>query len=183
MPIRRKFLLIFGAISLVPLVLMGALAYRNGEEAIRTSLGGSFRLLAQEAIDKVDRGLYEVQRNVSTWAGLDMMQELVTDDLDAKISTFLISINREYGYFTEIEALNKKGMVVASSRADAIGKDRRAEARYQRALKAESSIEDAAWDPETNLVDVRFPRPRPVRTRARSSAPDREVWVDDWCAC
>jgi len=159
MPIRRKFLLIFGAISLVPLVLMGALAYRNGEEAIRTSLGGSFRLLAQEAIDKVDRGLYEVQRNVSTWAGLDMMQELVTDDLDAKISTFLISINREYGYFASIEALNKKGMVVASSRADAIGKDRRAEARYQRALKAESSIEDAAWDPETKLWVVTFTFP------------------------
>jgi PAS domain S-box-containing protein len=159
MPIRRKFLLILGALSLVPLVLMGALSYRNGEEAIRTSLGGSFRLLAQEAIDKVDRGLFEVQRNVSTWAGLDMMQELVTDDLDTKISTFLISINREYGYFAEIEAVNKKGLVVASSSADALGKDRRAEARYQRALKAESSIEDAAWDPETKLWVVTFTFP------------------------
>jgi PAS domain S-box-containing protein len=159
MPIRRKFLLILGALSLVPLVLMGALSYRNGEEAIRTSLGGSFRLLAQEAIDKVDRGLYEVQRNVSTWARLDMMQELVTDDLDARISTFLISINREYGYFAQIEALNKKGTVVASSSADAIGKDRRSEARYQRALKAQASLEDAAWDPETRLWVVTFTFP------------------------
>src|SRR5262249_15762865 len=151
MPIRRKFLLILGALSLVPLALVGVLSYRRGEEAIRTSLGGSFQLLAQEAMDKVDRGLYEVQRNVTIWSPLDLWQELVRDDLDAKTSPFLLSLNREYGYFAEIEALNRKGMVVASTTADAIGKDRRAEARYQQALRGQPSVDDAALDAETGL--------------------------------
>jgi len=156
MPIRRKLLLIFGALSLVPVVLMGGLAYLNGEEATRRSLGDSFRGLAEEASDKVDRGLYEVQRTVGTWAGLDVMQELVTDDLDAKISRFLIAINREYGYYAEIDALNKKGVVVASSQPQAVGKERRTAAYYTRGLAGEPAILDAELDPELGRWVVTF---------------------------
>src|SRR5262245_47984013 len=156
MPIRRKLLLTFGALSLIPVVAMGTLAFLNGEEATRRSLGDSFRGLAEETSDKVDRGLYEVQRTVSTWAGLDVMQELVTDDLDSKISRFLIAINREYGYFAEIDALNKKGVIVASSQPQAVGKERRSAAYYSRGLAGEPTIQDAEFDPEVGHWVVTF---------------------------
>lgn len=123
MPIRVKTILVFLILSLVPLAALGWLAYKNGEETIQQSLGASFEQIASEAIDKVDRSLYEVYQNVQTWAGLEFMQEVITGDVDAKVSSFLVGVSNEYHYFIRLSVLNHQREAVASSDFGMIGKD------------------------------------------------------------
>lgn len=44
MKIRTKFIIVFFALSLGPLALIGAIAYGNGQRAIEESLGRLFEL-------------------------------------------------------------------------------------------------------------------------------------------
>src|SRR6185436_6925877 len=114
MRLQTKTALIFLALSLLPLFLMGGVAYLTAEDAIKKSLGSSFQKIAHEASDKVDRNIYEIYRNIDTWSKLDLMQEVITGDLDGNITSFLIGLNKEYGYFSSIVAFNRAGKAVAS---------------------------------------------------------------------
>src|SRR5207247_697921 len=115
MRIRVKFLIFSLALSLVPLTLVGILSYKIGEESIRDNLGTVFQHSARETADQLDRNLYEFRHSTQTWAGLDPMQDVLTDDVDAKISSFLIHISRQTPYLSTITVLNQKGIVIASS--------------------------------------------------------------------
>ena len=97
MRLQIKTTVTFLLLSLLPLILAGVVAYPVALNAMKTSLGSSFQQIAQETIDKVDRSVYEVYQNVSTWSKLDIMQEILTGDLDGKISTYLMELKREYG--------------------------------------------------------------------------------------
>ena len=159
MRIRTKALLIFSILSLVPLAVIGVIAYKNGEETIKESLGVSFQQIAHETIDKVDRSLYEVYHNVQTWAGLDLMQEVITGDVDGKISSFLIGLNKEYGSFSSLDALNRDGELVASSDPAMIGKTLAQEAPYLGAVRGRAYVSDVQFDAmgQTWVATFAFP--------------------------
>jgi hypothetical protein len=123
MKIRTKTAIIFLILSLVPLTLIGNISYQYGKEAIKKSLGVTFQQVAHQTIDKVDRNLYDVYRNVKTWGELELMEEVITGDLDGKISSFLMRLAKEYGHFSSIDLLNSDGIVIASSRTALIGQN------------------------------------------------------------
>ncbi|WDT75666.1 MAG: EAL domain-containing protein [Candidatus Manganitrophus sp.] len=142
MKIRTKTTLIFLTFSLIPLVFIGAFAYKTGQTAIMQSLGGSFQQIANQTIDKVDRSLYDVHRNVKTWAELDLMEEVITGDLDGRISSFLIRLSKEYGSFSSIHVLNTDGTIIASSRPDRIGSEFNQENLFMKVIRGEGAIQD-----------------------------------------
>jgi PAS domain S-box-containing protein len=158
MPIRTKAVLILLTLSLVPLAAIGWLACTSGEESIRHNLGSSFQRLAREAIDQVDRDLHGVYRNVQTWAQLDVMQEVLTGDVDARISSFLVRLGREYGYFSSLVALNRKGEAVASNDPALIGREMRQEDCHQ-AMAGKASVGDVHLDPVQQAWVVTFAFP------------------------
>ncbi len=130
MQIRAKTTFILLVSSLTPLGLVGTIAYRNGEGAIRESMDESFQQLAYEAIDKVDRSLFRTVQDVRTWAGLDLMQEVSTGDPGGKVSSFLVEVHQEYGHFSNIDALSPEGRVAASSHPRRIGLNLKEEPSY-----------------------------------------------------
>ena len=144
MRIRTKFILILLVLSLVPLAVIGTIAYQNGKRVMKRSLGSSFQQIAHEAIDKVDRSLYEVYHNVQTWAELDLMQEVITGDVDGKISTFFLGLSKEHGYFLSIDAINSEGVIIASSQPKMIGFHVRQEDLYT--FNGQPHIEDVHLD-------------------------------------
>jgi PAS domain S-box-containing protein len=146
MRVRTKFILTLLGITLLPFLLIGRLVYRRGETALRESLGASFERMAAEAIDKVDRSLHEVQQNVQTWAGLELMQEVVTGDLDGKIASFLLGVQREYKTFSRIEVFDASGEVVASSDPSSVGRPVSDEATLSTALSGRGAVRDVRRD-------------------------------------
>ncbi len=120
MRVRTKLFLILLGLTLVPLITAGVITLQQGERALRERLGTSFQRMAAETMDKVDRSLYEVYREVQLWAGLELMQEVVTGDLDGRISSFLMAVNEDAD-FVNLDTVDNEGIVVASSDATRIG--------------------------------------------------------------
>lgn len=159
MKIRTKFTIIFLLLSLLPLTIIGIISYKNGEEAIKKNLGLTFQQMAYGTIDKIDRTLYEVYHNVQIWSELDLMQEVITDDIDTKISSFLIALNKEYGYFSDISVLDAQGRIVASSDLELIDNVFAQKDYYKNAISGKKYIEDIHLDGISNKWVITFSFP------------------------
>lgn len=159
MRLQIKIAVTFLLLSLLPLVLTGVIAYPVALNAMKTSLGTSFQQIAHETIDKVDRSVFEVYQNVLTWSKLDIMQEILTGDLDGKISTYLMEVQREYGYFANIVALNEQGKVVAASDPVLIGQDVGGAAFHREAMNGRPYVDDVHVDESTQEWVVTFSFP------------------------
>jgi len=136
----------FLLLSLVPLSIIGAIAYKNGKDTIERNLGSGFHQIAHATINNVDRFLYGINRDIHTWSHLVLMQEVIIGDVDGKISSLLSGLNAEYGYFSMINVINLNGEVVASSNHELIGMDASYEEGYVHAMDLEPFVEDLKFD-------------------------------------
>lgn len=159
MKIRTKVILIFLLLSLLPFVIIGTIAYKNGESIIRKTLGLAFQQTAYESIDRVDRVLHEVYRNVHAWADLELMQEVVTGDLDGKISSFLMGVSREHTYFDSINIVDLQGKIVGSSIPSLIDRTISNSYSYENAVNGKKYIEDVHVDKISKRWVVTFSFP------------------------
>jgi len=159
MKVRTKLTLTFLALALGPLATIGVLTFQRSEQALRDSLGASFQRTASEAIDKVDRGLYSIQERVRVWVGLELMQEVVTGDLDGRISSFLLAIGRDAPEFARIEVKDAEGRVVAASAPDLVGASLPDDPAFGVAITGRTVVRDAEPDPWTGAWVVTFCAP------------------------
>jgi len=159
MRLHIKTTVTFLFLALLPLILTGTIAYTIAESAIENSLGNGYVQIADETMERVDRSMYEVYQNVQTWSKLDIMQDVITDDFDGNISTYLIGLEREYGYFSSLFALNARGKVVAASQPNLIGSDQRRETFYTKALSGNTYMEDIHFDELNKAWVVTFAFP------------------------
>lgn len=159
MRIQNKFLITFLVFSLVPLAIVGVLSYKIGEESIKSSLGSSFQKSAGQTTDRLDRTLFEFYHNSQTWAGLELMQEALTDDVDGKISTFLIGVARDSPYLSDITVLNSKGVIIADNNPENIGQSAAREPFFVVPFSGNVFMDDVAPEhsSKTRVVTFSFP--------------------------
>jgi len=120
--IRTKLLLYAAAVLILPTLVYGILAFTAAREALEPAL-------SEELADDVAAVRVGVQvllaghiQNVRTWAELDIMRELVFNDLDKTISSFLERIKGDYGVYLDLIVVDNDGACVASSSAEQIGR-------------------------------------------------------------
>ncbi len=159
MSIGKKLALLFLLLSLAPALAVGILAYDNSERSLRSSLGDNFRTRAAETVDKINRTLRKARLEAATWASLDTLQLVLTDDVDGKVTTFLVGLLRNHDDYAELSAFNGVGEVVASGNPDLIGRSTNAGGCLSAVMKGESCIRDAAWDTASGEWVVAFSFP------------------------
>lgn len=120
--IRAKLLVYAAAVLAIPILLYGVLVYRAARDALEPTLA---KLIADDAVatELRLRQLLGAQReNLTTWANVDIMRELVVRDVDKTISRFLSDIRQDYGTYLEVVALDADGACVAASAPALIGR-------------------------------------------------------------
>jgi len=157
--IRTKLTWTFLALTLGPLAAIGLFAEQRAERALRESLGASIARMASETIDNVDRVLSTVQERVGLWVGLGAMQEVVTGDLDGRISSFLLAVGKESPEFASIDVADARGEIVASSLPSLVGADLAGDPSVAAALRGESVVRDAERDERRRAWVVSFCAP------------------------
>lgn len=120
--IRAKLLFASAILLTGSTLVYGFVAFTTARRALLPSIGEQ---LADDAVN-VKGGLEEMltahHLNVHTWAHLALMRELVVRDIDKTVARFLGSLQRDYGVYLAILALDREGVCVASSDAGDIGK-------------------------------------------------------------
>ncbi|HET7291501.1 MAG TPA: response regulator [Vicinamibacteria bacterium] len=122
MRIRNRFIILFFAIALAPLTLVGAIAYRNGRQAIEDSLGLLFEQRATRTIELLDREVLALLGGAQAWVGLERMQDVLDHDREGRIAAFLIEQVRRNDVLASALVKTPAGIVVAASHPDWIGR-------------------------------------------------------------
>lgn len=113
--IARKLLLAFFSIFIVTYFVTALVV----QSAVRTSVTDSelstLSQLAQLKLDSLNTKFEQLATNLQAWATLDVMNDIVSGDVDKRVVNTLESLKKDYALQGEIYAFNAAGHLVASS--------------------------------------------------------------------
>ena len=166
MRVRTKLLIIGLLLSLVPIGIVGFVSIQVGKEAIVENLGSRFKLTARATIREVDRVLFSIQQDATAWSTNPIMQEVLSRDIDARVSAKLIKLHRNYPQLASITVFDTGGEVIAASPPDSIG-NKVTVSQYETAYSGSRQIRDGHVDSVSNKLVVSFAFPLFAQTDAR----------------
>lgn len=117
-----KAAILFAVAALVPFVVSALFLFRNARNTLYAEVVNGLDARVELMRDALDNRLIALRANAVAWASLEVMTDLVTDDLDKRITVVLEGLKRDYTLDGELYALNPGGTVVASSAAATIGR-------------------------------------------------------------
>ena len=158
MRVRTKLLIIGLLLSLVPIGIVGFVSIQVGKKAIIENLGIRFKLTASATIREVDRVLFSIQQDAIAWSNNPLMQEVLSRDIDARVSAKLIKLHREYPQLASITVFDIGGEVIAASPPYSIGSKINV-SDYEAAYGGRRQIRDGHVDPASNKLVVSFAFP------------------------
>jgi len=159
--LRRRITVSVVAVSLLPLLALVAVEYGVERQHALAEAGASHASIAADTLDRLDRFLFERYRNVVSWAGLEVMGDVVVDDLDRRIAQSLHGLRADYGVYSALYCLDADGNVVADSVAGVPGR-REAKTPWFRAIASgEPSYRHADIPAAGGLPEVIFAAPIP----------------------
>ena len=121
MQLRTKLLVPLLALPLGSVALLGAVAYSNGRDALETSLGRMFEIGASRGLSALDHELLSLYRDAESWTTIDRMQDVLQEDMDGRISSFLVARVREDPRVKRAAVADASGRVIAASHPQWLG--------------------------------------------------------------
>lgn len=101
---------------------MMALAFWQTRDVVRREIEASLQAQAETVAAKLRQGVAERVQAVEGWRELEVMQDLAVNDVDKRLSAFLLDTQRRNpALFTRLDAISPAGVVVASSHPGVLG--------------------------------------------------------------
>lgn len=114
--IRQLLLLAFLLVGLLPAMLISFLSFYQARAVLKKELTRDMQTLSQTVANDVNRMIFERVQNVASWSQLAIMQEILVEDVDKRLSIFLEELNVSYdGIYREIYVVDANNKIVASS--------------------------------------------------------------------
>ena len=142
MKLRTKLILLLLALTMLPLSLLAWLSYQNGKEALKDAIGKELVGVARGTMYNIEHELLELYKNVRSWTHLVVMQDVLIDDADLRISSTLSDFKKNYMVYAGIYCFNQKGEIVASSNLEVIGKSYPDNPGFKEAMAGKTIIND-----------------------------------------
>jgi len=119
--LQSRLLVSFLTLTVLSFLIVAGAAFYIGKTYLEYKIGSHMLNMARGTIDKIDRYFSERTSDVMTWASLGMMDDLITEDQDLKITTFLQTVQRNYRGYLDLYCANTQGKVVASTNLKQVG--------------------------------------------------------------
>jgi methyl-accepting chemotaxis protein len=114
--IRWQLALVSVALSLLPIAIVGILAYQIARSALEERIRFNLETLALQSDEKMERLLLDQHQNLAVWSQLGFLRDdTVTGDADARILQFLQEAKRHTDLAQEFWVANAAGTVIAST--------------------------------------------------------------------
>lgn len=134
--IQTKLVSFFLLLSLMPLCIMGVIAFENGQKALKESIGAGLKDSAIQTMDKIDRSLSNRVEDIKAWASIGAMQDVAAGDPEGRITEVLTKLKKDYGIYSGIFCVDLNGKIIASSKRRTIGQDVSNETWFQEAVES-----------------------------------------------
>lgn len=117
-----KTAILFIAVAVTPYLLANLFFFSSSRKTLYNEITNGMKTKAGLVRDTIDTRLSLMRANAVAWAGLEVMKDILTDDIDKRVYAVITGLKRDYGIAGEIHAINKKGQIVSSTEALYIGK-------------------------------------------------------------
>jgi len=117
-----KTTVVFLAAAMVPYILASIFFYQSSRKALYNEIVKGLRTETGLVRDAIDARTSLLRSNALAWADLEVMKDILTDDVDKRISDVFESLVKDYSLEGDIYALNLDGRIVASNDPAATGK-------------------------------------------------------------
>jgi len=114
-----KTTVIFLIAAMVPFVLASLFYYKSSKNALSEEIASSLQTKTELIRDAVDARVSLLRSNAIAWADLEVMNDILTDDIDNRISDLLESLMKDYDIAGNIYIINRKAEVVAANKVTA----------------------------------------------------------------
>ena len=122
--IRWQLALVSVALSVLPLAVVGVLAYRIARGALEERIRFNLQTLALQSDEKLERLLLDHYQNLAVWSQLGFIRDdAVTGDADGRVQQFLQEAKRNTDVAQELWVANAAGAVIASTMPSLRGRD------------------------------------------------------------
>lgn len=121
--LRRKMLLLFIVLSLVPLGIYSLLSINSMRDAMIQEAGNGIAAQAQSAMTQLQADLFHAQENVRAWSRLPAMQVGLQGENQESTSKLLRQYRKAYGVYESLVLANSDGVVLAADNQSHIGKN------------------------------------------------------------
>ena len=144
MSIRKKLIILFLAIAIVPLLVIGTLSFFNAREALRQSVLSGLHVIAEFKEGEVFLYLEKLKTRTVDFASdgfiRDSLEKIENQSSGQNfveaLNTHLLK-NKKFldKYLLNIDILNLQGIVVASTLSERIGVEKRQEHQFMESVK------------------------------------------------
>lgn len=157
--IRDKLVALFLVLSLIPLIIVGIISYNNGRRMLSRSIGAKLPEIAQGLINNAERLVHFAIVDAKTWSRLGVMQDILTNDADGRLKSFLAQVKEGYGIYRDIHCLDMAGKVVVSSNPDLVGRSLAANPGFKTAATGETDVRDVYYShlAQSAVMDISVP--------------------------
>jgi signal transduction histidine kinase len=139
--IRHTLLRAFLLIGLVPAIALAALAFVKARQAMEDEIERGLANQAHAVAADINKVLFERLQNGAAWSTLEVMQDVLVQDVDKRLSNFLAKLVAGYGgVYRHLYVTDRAGVVVAASDAALLGRRLPAAPAWQRVTLAGSSL-------------------------------------------
>jgi len=153
--IRWQLALVSVALSLLPIVVVGVLAYRIARGALEERIRFNLESLALQSDEKLERLLLDQHQNLAVWSQLGFIRDdAVTGDADGRILQFLQEAKRNTDVAQEFWVANVAGTVIASTLPSLRGREVGDREWMQGARRGESWVGSPAMQDLTGRVGM-----------------------------
>ena len=121
--IGTKSVALFCIVGLLPVIVLSVASFLSARDAMQRVVADNLALSARETVDNLERFFDATATDLATWSQLRVMQDALIDDQEGEIATDLNQLIARYPQFARLSVLNAEGRVVASTRADDIGRE------------------------------------------------------------
>ena len=143
MGLRTRLLVPLVGLPVASVAVLGAVAYSSGRASLETSLGRMFEVGAARSLSSLDHEVLALYRDAESWAARERMQDILGEDMDGRISSFLVAAVRDEPHVVRALVADAGGRVIAASQGRWLG------TRLRPAPPGASAREACRDDPES----------------------------------
>ena len=110
-------------LSLIPLVIISLYAINTSKNSLEKNIGNNFVTLSSEILNKLDNTLYSVVNTIDLEAENEIMQDILTGDIDARIVSRIKKIKSLNAIYQSIVVTDATGNIISATNADFLNKN------------------------------------------------------------
>lgn len=111
----RRFLLVLAGIFLLTFLSVAGTVFGSIRSHLASAIQANLTQTAKDRLEKLQSEFARQLIDVQAWASLEVMNDIITGDIDGRIRRALAELKKQYGLPGHIYAFDDKGKLVASS--------------------------------------------------------------------